>query len=87
MSTVLGIQLREYVRDIAFHARFPDRQLIRNLFVGVSAGDSPQDVNFAGGEVVSGMTHQFYGNLLRDSPLSGMNCADGFEEFTMHLSF
>src|SRR5262245_28309019 len=33
MSSVLGVELGEYVRDVAFHAGFADRQLIGNLFV------------------------------------------------------
>lgn len=39
MSPVLGAELREYVRDVALHTCFADRQLTRNLFIGVSTGD------------------------------------------------
>src|SRR6516165_5926290 len=87
MSSVLSVELREYVRDVAFYACFADRQLIGNLFVGVPAGNQSQHVNFARGQVVAWMIHKFYGNLLRYSPLSGMDSSNGFQEFPMDLSF
>src|SRR5262249_49754551 len=32
------------------------------------------------------MIHKFHGNLLRYSPLSGMDSSNGVQEFPMHLS-
>jgi hypothetical protein len=39
MSAVPCAELREYVRDVALHACFADRQVVGDLFVGVSASD------------------------------------------------
>src|SRR5215813_8972545 len=86
MSSVLGVEFREDVRDVALHACFADGQPIGNLLVGVTGGNESQHIDFTGGQVLPGSIDKFHGDLLGYPPLPGMDGSNRLEELPMHLS-
>ena len=47
VGSVVGAQFGEDVSDLALDSFFAQRKLRGNLFVGISARNQPQDLNFA----------------------------------------
>src|ERR1700689_3465224 len=52
LSSVAGTDFPEQMVDVAFDSGFGDVQVVGDVGVGEAAGDGPEDVGLAGGEVV-----------------------------------
>src|SRR5271170_2408348 len=64
VGSVLGAQFGEDVPDLALHGVLTGRDLRRDLFVGIPAGDETQDTDFRRGQrVVGGMFGEPEGDL------------------------
>ena len=46
VGAIVSTQLGKDVPDLALHGVFGDRELRRNLFVGIAIGDQAQDAHF-----------------------------------------
>src|ERR1039457_6111203 len=87
MGPVVSAKFAEYVRDVALDGILRNRQLNGDLFVRVAGRDEPEHLDLAPGQVVlRGMLSQLGGDLRRYSLLTGMDGADGFQEFSVHMS-
>ena len=73
---------------MGLHRFFGNGEVIGNDFIGVTGGDQAKDFDFASGElVVGGVIGEFGGDFRRDAFVSGMDGADGLEQFAMQETF
>jgi hypothetical protein len=88
VGAVVGIELGQNTFDVGLDGFFGDGEVIGNDFIGVTGGDQAKDFDFASGElVVGGVIGEFGGDFWRDAFVSGMDGADGIEQFAMQETF
>src|SRR5208337_4467133 len=84
VGSVVGAQFGEDVFDSPFDGFLGDRELLRNLFVGIASGNQTQDSHFRRREgVISGMLSQLEGGFRGKSLFPCMHGTDRFQEFLM----
>src|ERR1700677_810053 len=88
VGAVVGIELGQNIFDVGLDGFFGDGEPIGDDFIGVTGGNQAKDFDFARGElVVGGVIGEFGGDFWRDAFVSGMDGADGIEQFAMQQTF
>src|SRR6202030_953814 len=88
MGAVVGVKLAQNVRHVPFNRILADGQLSSDLFVGVSAADETEDLQFAFAQpLLSSMFGQLTRYLGGNSLLPRVDRADRLKQFRVDLSF
>ena len=73
---------------MALDGFFADRELRRNLFVGIPFGNQPQYADFRRGQrVIGGMLGELVGGLSGKGLFPGMDGTDRFQQFLVQAIF
>ena len=88
MRSIIGAQLGKYALDSTLDGFLGDRELIRDLLVGIPSGDQAQHTDFCRGQgIIRSMLGDFVRGFGRKRLSSGMNGSDRFHEFLVKCIF
>src|SRR5262249_36346351 len=86
MGPVVSAKLREDVAHVRSNGGLANKQLIGNLLIAISRGNQPKYIDFTLRQVVvRSMFGKFCGSLWGYSLLSGMDCANGIQKFSVYM--
>jgi len=87
MRPVVGPEFGKNVGDVVFDRCLSDRELVRDLLIGIACTDQAKHIDFTRTQlIVGGVFGQLPGTFGRISLASSLNCADRFQQFGVKRS-